>query len=98
MIEDISSAVIGFIVAVFLLRMIGLLFEWLGKKKKDTLQTPQRKSDTSVKNNTRQNKSYDEDWVVVVHKNPQRKVAPPTPRVSSLPPTIPRSDPCLFRL
>ena len=84
MIEDISSAVIGFIVIVaivFLLRMIGLLFEWLGKKKKDTLQTPQRK---------------DEDWVVVVHKNPQRKVAPPTPRVSSLPPTIPVRIPASF--
>jgi H+/Cl- antiporter ClcA len=34
MIEDISRAVIGFIVIVaivFLLRIIGLLFKWLGK-------------------------------------------------------------------
>ena len=80
MIEDISSAVIGFIVIVaivFLLRMIGLLFKGFGKKKKDTPWTPQRKAPS---------------WTLqrkIAPRLPERKITPPTYHDSSQPPTIP---------
>ena len=64
----IGSIILFFRIIGLLLKWLGrgisLLFKWIGKKK----------GNTPIKDNTHRNKSDNENWVTVVHKNPENQI------------------------